>query len=123
MARNDPEQSVLSAATRVTGRVHGDGGLRVEGTVNGDVTVSGSLEIADGAAVEGDVSARTVHIAGKLLGDVAADGPISVAAGATVRGELRGTRIAIEPGATVAVRLETSFELENPAPRRAKSRK
>ena len=39
------------------GRVGGDGDLRVEGQVEGDVTVSGELVIEEGGAITGDVGA------------------------------------------------------------------
>ncbi len=112
MARNNPDMSVLGAATQLTGRVNGEGGLRVEGTIRGDVAVTGPAEIAEGGSVEGNVHAESLDVSGSLLGDVAARGPVVVRAGAVVRGELSGSRVTIEPGARVAVRLDTDFELD-----------
>ena len=82
--------SVLGAATRLTGRVNGEGGLRVEGSIRGDVAVTGPAEIAEGGSVEGNVHAESLEVAGTLLGDVTARGPVQVRAGAVVRGELTG---------------------------------
>ncbi len=107
-----PESSVVGAATTVNGRVSGEGGLRVEGRLNGDVSISGPLEIVSGAAVEGDVSAQSLEIAGRLAGDATASGAILVRAGADVRGDLKGKSVAIEPGSRVDVRLDTEFTLD-----------
>ena len=41
MAAHSTDGSILGPATRVTGRVSGAGGLRVEGQVRGDVSVTG----------------------------------------------------------------------------------
>jgi cytoskeletal protein CcmA (bactofilin family) len=112
MARASLDGSVLGASTRVTGRVSGEGGLRVEGAIKGDVAVTGAVEIVEGASIDGNVEAESLDVAGSLLGDVSAKGPVLVRSGATVRGALRGSQVAIEPGSRVAVRLETEFELD-----------
>lgn len=118
MARSNPESSVLGPSTRVTGRISGDGALRVEGTLKGDLSITGPAEIAEGASVEGNVSAETLELMGSLIGDVVAAGPIAVRAGSLVRGELRASEVSIEPGSRVSVRLDTQFELDLGAPRR-----
>src|SRR4051812_1008437 len=105
MARITSDSSVLGPATRVTGRVTGDGGLRVEGSVRGDIQVGGDAEIAEGGNVEGNVTAASLEISGTLLGDVVSRGPVSIRGGAVVRGELRGSEISIEPGSRVSARL------------------
>lgn len=111
--------SVLGPSTRVTGRVSGEGALRIEGSVRGDVQLTGAAEVAEGGSVEGNVSAASLDIAGTLLGDVASRGPVAIRSGAVVRGELRGSEISIEPGSRVSVRLDTSFDLDlGPAAKR-----
>jgi cytoskeletal protein CcmA (bactofilin family) len=112
MARQSSEVSVLGPSTRVTGRVSGDGALRVEGNVRGDVQISGDAEIAQGGSVEGNVVAASLDIAGTLLGDVVSRGPVAIRGGAVVRGELRGSEISIEPGSRVSLRVTTDFDLD-----------
>lgn len=112
MARQSSEVSVLGPSTQVTGRVSGDGALRIEGSVRGDVQITGEVEIAPGASVEGNVAAASLEVSGSLVGDVTSRGPVAVRSGAVVRGELRGSQVTIEPGSRVAVRLATEFELE-----------
>jgi cytoskeletal protein CcmA (bactofilin family) len=112
MARHDPEISVIGAGTRLTGRVSGQGALRIEGSVKGDVQVSGETEIAENASVEGNLQADTLDVTGTLIGDATAKGPIAVRAGALVRGELRASEVSIEPGSRVSVRLDTQVELD-----------
>jgi len=118
MARLSTEGSVLGPSTRLTGRLSGEGGLRIEGTVKGDVSVSGPAEIAEGASVEGNLQAESLEVTGSLLGDAVTRGPIAVRAGAIVRGELRASEISIDPGSRVSVRLDTPFELDLGAARR-----
>jgi len=112
MARHEAEPSVLGSGTRITGRVSGDSPLRIEGTLRGDVQVSAETEIAPGGSVEGNVQAEAVDVGGSLVGDVTARGAIAIRSGALVRGELKGSEVSIEPGARVAVRLDTEIELD-----------
>ncbi|HEY6080309.1 MAG TPA: polymer-forming cytoskeletal protein [Polyangiaceae bacterium] len=119
MARLGSDTSVLGPSTRIVGRVTGKGVLRVEGSLQGDLDVSGDAEIALGGSVEGNVSARSLDVSGSLLGDAVIEGPVTIRSGATVRGELRGSEVSIEPGSRVSVKLETELELSlGPAPRR-----
>jgi cytoskeletal protein CcmA (bactofilin family) len=118
MARLNPESSVLGPSTRVTGRVSGDGALRVEGTLKGDLSITGPAEIAEGASVEGNVKAESLELWGSLLGDAVATGPNALRAGSLVRGDLRASEVSIEPGARVSVRLDIPFELDLGARRR-----
>jgi len=118
MMRHSSEGSVLGPSTRVTGRISGEGALRVEGRVKGDISVSGAAEIAEGGNIEGNVHAESLEIGGSLLGDVVTRGPIAVRASAVVRGDLRGSEISIEPGSRISVRLDTQVELDLGAPRR-----
>jgi len=112
MPRHPHEISVVGAATRVTGRISGNGVLRIEGMVKGDVNLNGDAEIAEGGSVEGNLHGESLDIGGSLLGDARAQSAIAVRSGAQVRGELRAAQVSIEAGARVSVRLETEFELD-----------
>jgi cytoskeletal protein CcmA (bactofilin family) len=112
MVSRDQEVSVIGPSTRITGRVGGNGVLRIEGVVKGDVHVSGGAEVAEGGSVEGSLQAESLEVAGTLLGDATTRGPIAVRSGALVRGELRASEVSIEPGSRVSLRLDTQVELD-----------
>jgi cytoskeletal protein CcmA (bactofilin family) len=112
MSRLSSDVSVLGPATRVTGRVSGDGALRVEGKVRGDIQITGDAEITATGNVEGNVTATSLDVSGTLLGDVVSSGPVAIREGAVVRGALRGSEISIEPGSRVSVQLVNDFDLD-----------
>ncbi|HKY36138.1 MAG TPA: polymer-forming cytoskeletal protein [Polyangiaceae bacterium] len=112
MARHSADASVLGRSTRVTGRITGEGAVRVEGNLRGDISVTGEAEITEGGSVEGNVSAESLDVSGSLLGNATVKGPVAIHGSAIVRGELRGSEISIEPGSRVSVRLDTDFELD-----------
>jgi cytoskeletal protein CcmA (bactofilin family) len=110
-ATSSGEASVLGRGARVRGRISGEGDLRVEGEVEGDVTVSGDLVIEHGGSVVGDVGAASLVILGALKGDVDARGPVAVRAGASVEGDLSGSEVSLEEGAAFRGRIAADFEL------------
>jgi cytoskeletal protein CcmA (bactofilin family) len=112
MARHSSDTSVIGSRSQLTGRVSGAGPLRVEGSLSGDLSVTGPVEIAAGGRVDGDVSGASLDISGQLCGDASCKGSIVVRSGAEVRGDLKGASVAIEPGSRVDVRLDTDFTLD-----------
>jgi cytoskeletal protein CcmA (bactofilin family) len=108
---SDTSGSVLGHGTRVRGRVQGDGDLRVEGQVEGDVTLTGDLVIEEGAQVQGNVEAAAVTISGALTGDVASRGPVAIRATARVTGNMGGSEVSLDEGAEFSGRIEADFEL------------
>lgn len=107
----DTNGSVLGRGTRVRGRIQGDGDLRIEGGVEGDVSVSGELLVEEGADVRGNVDAATITISGALTGDVSSRGGIVVRASAKVAGNLGGPEVSLEEGAEFSGRIEADFDL------------
>lgn len=104
-------QAVIGRSTRVRGRVSGDGDLLIEGSVEGDITVTGDLTIAEGGRATSSIEAVAVTLRGELDGDVRASGLIRIEAGARVRGDLHGDSISLEEGVELVGNLEMTFDL------------
>lgn len=111
MAKGSNEAAVLGGGLRVRGRVHGEGDLRIEANVEGDVTVTGALELGQGAEVRGSVSARAVTIAGLLEGDVAARGEVVVTATGALCGDIEASGLVLEEGGKFHGLVASDFEL------------
>jgi cytoskeletal protein CcmA (bactofilin family) len=89
-ASEDGSDAVIGRTTRVRGRVSGDGDLLIEGHVDGDITLSGDLTIAEGGRAVSAVEAEAVTLRGELEGDVRARGLVRIEAGAKLRGDVQG---------------------------------
>lgn len=103
--------SVLGRGARVRGRVSGEGDLRVEGQIEGDVTLSGELSIDETGSITGDIDAAAVTIAGALQGNVTSRGAVTIRVGARVEGNMGGAEVSLEEGASFVGRIEAEFDL------------
>jgi len=103
--------AVLGKGSSVRGRIAGDGDLRIEGSVSGDVALNGDFYVADGAEVVADVQASSVYVDGSIEGDIVATDNVAIRATARVTGGIRGANISIEEGANVSGRIDAEFDL------------
>ena len=105
------EAGVVGKSAHVRGRVSGQGDLRVEGTIEGELALEGELLVAEGGQVTADVEATTVVVEGSVEGSLRAADAVVVRSGARVAGDLTASRLTIEEGALYTGRIELEFEL------------
>ncbi len=91
-------ESVLGPGIHWKGDLSGVGGVRIEGTFDGSLSVKGAVVIADGAKVTADIQAGTVTVAGSLKGNVTA-GKVEIRATGRIWGDLVTSAFATEEGA------------------------
>ncbi len=97
--------ALISASTTITGDVHFDGELVVEGVVVGNITAeAGSeaqLRIAEGGQVEGDIDVPLAVIDGCVTGNIRAGKHIELAARGVVNGNVSYHLIEMVMGSAV----------------------
>lgn len=91
--------------TTITGDLVASGRVRVHGTVRGNVTVDGVLEIAEAGVIEGEqVRADEVKIIGRVHANVEAKGKIEIWRKGRLVGDVRASALDIEEGASFSGR-------------------
>jgi cytoskeletal protein CcmA (bactofilin family) len=81
----DQRSLVLGPRDRLIGQLYVEGNLRVVGTVEGALEVTGSVEIDEGGSVTGPVTARDRLIVGRA---------------GSMKGDVRVARLVVQDGAT-----------------------
>jgi len=95
--------------------VQGDGDLRIEGTIEGDVSISGELTLDEGASVSGTAEAQSLIIAGELEGDIHAPaGSVTITSSGQVRGSIQAATLSVDEGAQLDGQVEAEFDLPEP---------
>ncbi len=117
------ELSVISTTTVIRGGVRGQGSLRVDGRVRGNVEVTGDVVIGPGAEIQGSVSGASLSVSGAVEGDLTGTEAVLLETTARVVGDLRAPRIGISEGAQVRGSVQTEgAPAAAPAPRLAATR-
>ena len=101
--------SLIGASTRIEGNLFFTGGLRLDGTVRGNVAAlpdqPGTLVLSEHARIDGEVQAAHVVINGTVNGPVHATESLELQAGCRVKGDVYYKSIEIVRGALVEGRL------------------
>jgi cytoskeletal protein CcmA (bactofilin family) len=101
------ESSVIGQTTVIRGNVRGDGAIELLGSVEGDVSATGDVSLAESAAVHGNLTGAAVRVAGTVNGNLTGSESVSLAETARVVGDLRAPRIGIAEGALVRGTVQT----------------
>lgn len=88
--------SLISGELKIVGNLNSSGDLRIDGTVEGDIT-SRTLVVGEGARIEGSITAETVRISGTVSGHVKA-ASVAIARAARVSGDITYGTLAVEEG-------------------------
>lgn len=101
--------SLIGSATRIEGNVFFSGGLRIDGTVRGNVSAlpeqPGTIVLSEHARIDGEAQAAHIVVNGAINGPVHASETLELQAGARVKGDVHYKSIEIHQGAIIEGRL------------------
>lgn len=89
----------IGKGSRITGTIVLEGGGRIEGAVEGEITAGARLVVGDGAVVNASVKGTVVAVHGQVTGDITASDLLEIQSTATVRGDIRASRLVVHEGA------------------------
>lgn len=88
-AGNSEIETIIGKETVFTGQISGSGSLRIDGRVDGGISVSGNVVIGENGIVVGDISANSLLISGSVTGNVAAEEKLTILATGQLVGDIR----------------------------------
>jgi cytoskeletal protein CcmA (bactofilin family) len=101
--------SLIGVTTRIEGNVFFSGGLRIDGTVKGNVAAlpeqPGTLMVSAEACIEGEVQAAHIVVNGTIIGPVSATETLELQPSSKVKGDVQYRSIEVHQGAVVEGRL------------------
>jgi len=100
--------TLISEGCKIEGRVTGTGNFMINGEVEGECDIEGSITLARGGYCKGVLKAAAVIVAGTIDGDVVAAGPVEISNTANITGTVTGQAIAVAEGAVVEGVMKTT---------------
>ena len=114
--QTDRITSVLGSGTSYVGKLSGMGGVRIEGSFEGEITLNGMLVVGTTGRVTCEtVRAQTVIVAGAVRGNIEAE-KVEIRASGRVWGDVTTTAFSTEEGAFLRgqIQMEEQIELDLP---------
>ena len=91
-------ETVIGPTANFKGIVQSDGGLRVDGVIEGTIQIAGNLIIGETGKVIAEVIAQNVSVAGALKGTVKAAGRLEILSTGRVWGDISVASFLIDEG-------------------------
>lgn len=99
--RTSGPATLISEGCKIDGRISGEGEFLINGHIDGECDVDGTLTIARGGIWTGTIRAINVIVAGQIDGDIVASGDVEITDSAKIAGTVTGEAIAVAEGAVV----------------------
>jgi cytoskeletal protein CcmA (bactofilin family) len=91
--------TVIGEGIRVHGRITGEEDLRIEGRVEGSISLTETVHVAESGVVVATIQARDVVVSGVVVGNVSATNAVHLNPGAKLVGDIDAPRLIISDGA------------------------
>ncbi len=89
----------IMAGTTIEGDVNSKGDIRVDGSLKGNITITGKLVVGEKGRVEGEIKCSNANVSGDLRGKIEVSELLALQATARVNGEVLTNKLSVEPGA------------------------
>jgi cytoskeletal protein CcmA (bactofilin family) len=91
-------ETIIGRETTIKGELQGSGNVRIDGRIDGNVSITGNVVIGECGNVQGDIKAGSLAVAGTVTGNVDCDGNLSIQATGQLIGDVRVRSLNIEDG-------------------------
>lgn len=92
------DNTVIAKGVTFTGAIEGEGIVQVEGRLEGEIKLKGSVTIATTGEVVGPITADTVRVAGEVTGNITARDHLCLERTGGVHGDVTTASLIVENG-------------------------
>jgi cytoskeletal protein CcmA (bactofilin family) len=107
-------ETVIGPNCRLTGRIESDGGIRIEGIVEGTIETTGNLIVAESATVLAEIRANNCTVSGSVKGNIVAN-KVEITETGKVWGDLSINALLLHEGAYLKGQTNMGGNIEPPA--------
>jgi len=92
--------NLIGNGTSISGDINSNGDVRIDGTLKGNISITGKLVVGPSGNIEGNVDCQNADVSGEIHGKVTVSELLSLKASAKLLGDIITGKISIEPNAT-----------------------
>ncbi len=99
---SNPESNAINLigpGTEITGDLNSNSDVRVDGSLNGNLTTKGKVVIGETGKIKGEIKCKNADISGKIEGKISVSELLSLKPSSLIEGDIITNRLSIEPGA------------------------
>lgn len=100
--------TLISEGCKIKGTIAGNGHFMINGEVEGDCDIDGTVTVAKNGFWRGIIKANAVIVAGTIEGDIDSAGRVEISDTARISGTVSGGAIAVAEGAVVEGVMQTT---------------
>jgi len=93
-------ETIIGPGVKLEGNFTGEGNIVIKGHVKGSINTKNDLRVDEGAVVQSNATAKSLHLAGEISGNIHVDEKAVLASSAKLFGDLECKVLAVEEGAT-----------------------
>ncbi|MCX8056260.1 MAG: polymer-forming cytoskeletal protein [Ignavibacteria bacterium] len=95
------ELSLIAKHLDIKGNLIGAGDLKIDGKIEGDVTLDGNLFLSDSASIKGNINANNFECNGIVEGNIFVKEKLTIGSKSKIVGDIKTKILIIEEGAEV----------------------
>ncbi|NMA84475.1 MAG: polymer-forming cytoskeletal protein [Epulopiscium sp.] len=80
--------SLIGENIKIIGKIQGNGNLRIDGKVEGDIEYNGNIVVGETGTVHGNISCGEISVAGTVRGNVSSNSKLILLPTGSLRGDL-----------------------------------
>lgn len=107
----DGDSGYIGPSLVVRGRLSGEGMLRVDGQLVGEVSTRGRVVVGARGLMLAAVSTTTLDVEGQVRGDVVASESVAIRRGGRIDGDVRAKEVAIDDGGALHGSIAMDFDV------------
>ena len=100
--------TLISEGCKIKGEITGRGNFMINGEVDGQCDIEGSVTLAKDGFWRGTIKADSVIVTGTVEGEIQASGAVEIGDTARISGSVSGESIAVAEGAVVEGSMQTT---------------
>ena len=101
-------ETIIGQDTTITGNLESSSNIRIDGHIDGDVSIAGDMVIGESGNVQGNIKAGSLTLGGTIMGNVDCDGNLSIQTNGLIVGDIRVRSLNITNGGVFKGRRETA---------------